>query len=270
MIQIFTLARPQLDLSTVMAFLRHEKVKRTDWRRTRGATRAEEAVELAGRICYMSFGSKQSPKSNYDFIQHLIAQGHESVLEHINWTFGITGVSRAFTHQLVRHRVGFAFSQLSQQYHDESDAFFAEPEGIAQFPEVHKIWIKSVQTASESYRHILKLLRTREASAGLTDREKLRNIRSSARSVLPNATRTTIVVSANARALRHFLRVRGSIVGDTEMRIVCALLLREVRKDTQSVFADFSVKECPDGLPLVEHKPKSSSANEPPKAKKHK
>ncbi|MDU6092992.1 MAG: FAD-dependent thymidylate synthase, partial [Staphylococcus lugdunensis] len=98
------------------------------WIQKGNATEAEHLVEASGRLCYMSFGEQnQSPRNTNEYIMNLIVQGHESVLEHLNWTFLITGVSRAFTHQLVRHRAGFSYSQLSQQYHDESEAEFVVP-----------------------------------------------------------------------------------------------------------------------------------------------
>src|SRR5450759_2970701 len=100
-----------------------------------GPTALERLVEFAGRICYMSFGSNQAPGTNAEYIRKLIRNKHESVLEHAAWTVLISGVSRAFTHQLVRQRVGFAFSQLSQQYHDESNIRFVVPPGIDQIPE---------------------------------------------------------------------------------------------------------------------------------------
>ena len=124
--KIYLIARSRFDEEAFLPFLREEKAK---WHRTAGATEPEEIVEISGRICYMSFKTKrtkQSPRSNADYIRNLIEQGHESVLEHVSWTFLLTGVSRALTHQLVRHRVGFSFSQLSQQYHEETGATFVE------------------------------------------------------------------------------------------------------------------------------------------------
>jgi len=74
----------------------------------------------------MSFGEKQHRQDNASYVANLLSQDHESVLEHANFTILADGISRALTHQLVRHRAGFAYSQLSQQYHDESDAEFLE------------------------------------------------------------------------------------------------------------------------------------------------
>src|SRR4051812_24681486 len=111
--KIQVIARPSLDVNSIGEFLDQE---RTWWRRTGQATPAEELIELAGRVCYMSFGGAQSPKDNSSYVRNLILQQHESVLEHASWTFVLAGVSRAFSHQFVRHRVGFSYSQLSQQY----------------------------------------------------------------------------------------------------------------------------------------------------------
>lgn len=124
-VRLYLISRPALIAQNIEKFLDDEG---TSWRRSPGATAAEEIVELGGRLCYMSFGSDQSPKTTSEYIANLISLGHESVLEHTTWTILITGVSRAFSHQLVRHRVGFAFSQLSQQYHHETDAKFVVPE----------------------------------------------------------------------------------------------------------------------------------------------
>jgi thymidylate synthase (FAD) len=226
------------------------------WREEGGATAAERLVEFAGRVCYMSFGPNQAPGTNAEYIRKLIRNQHESVLEHATWTVVISGVSRAFTHQLVRHRVGFAFSQLSQQYHDESNIRFVVPPGIDQIPELRLIWERAMRDSQAAYQDILAKLSVQSTPSHLkSPREKLRAIRSGARSVLPNASETVIVATINARALRHFLRVRGGIVGDAEMRCVAAALLEAIRPEGPALFCDFSIEYMMDGLPLVVHKP---------------
>jgi len=179
--------------------------------------------------------------------------GHESVLEHVSWTFLVTGVSRGFTHQLVRHRVGFSFSQLSQQYHDETEAQFVEPLAIALSDKARKVWKRAINDSKKAYDEILKSLAEVKQSVAPVDdkRELMRALRSAARSVLPNATETKIVMTANARALRYFLRIRGSIPGDEEMRRVAAALLREVRPEAPSIFFDFEMGSLDDGSPIV-------------------
>lgn len=224
-----------------------------NWHRTLQATASEEIVEVSGRVCYMSFGERQSPRTTPEYVSNLLAQGHESVLEHVSWTFLLAGVSRAFTHQLVRHRVGVAFSQLSQQYHEETQAIFVEPEQLKESPLALQAWREAIAAARKSYTTILDSLAKVQGGDGLhlSKRELNRAVRSAARSVLPNATETKIVMTANARALRHIFKVRGSIPGDVEMRHVMAELFRLVQPQAPSLFADFHVEILADGTPTL-------------------
>lgn len=97
-----------------------------------------------------------------------------------------------------------------------------------------------------------RLIRSIDGNAsGLSGRKAARATRSAARSVLPEGTDTKIVVTANARAIRHFLNVRGGLEDDEEMRLVIAHSLKEVSKDAPSIFANFEAGEMPDGSPVV-------------------
>ena len=254
--RIYLLSRPAFDVDAFLSFLNGENLT---WRRTPRVTEAEEIVEVSGRICYMSYGPNQSPRDNSQYIQNLIRMGHESVLEHVAWTFLITGVSRAFTHQLVRHRVGFAFSQLSQQYHDETDASFVTPPQLDAFPAALEAWNQAMDAATHAYKEIMSSLQQNNSaiSSGLDTKETQRAIRSAARSVLPNATETKIIVTANARAARHFLKMRGSIAGDVEMRQVTAALLQTLKPEAPSLFFDFEIETLSDSSPAVVHVPQS-------------
>ncbi|MDQ3740930.1 MAG: FAD-dependent thymidylate synthase [Actinomycetota bacterium] len=244
--RLYVVARPTLDEAEIAAFLANEE---RSWRRTDGATGPEELLELAGRVCYLSFGVAQSGRSNAEYIARLVDQGHESVLEHATWSFLLTGVSRGFTHQFVRHRIGFSFSQLSQQYHDESDADAVMPEVVRRDEESAELFNEAVDHGQRAYRALLARL---ESTAGeREDRERLRLIRTAARSVLPAATETKIFFSANGRSLRHFLTERGGIPGDEEMRVVSALLAAALRREAPALVADFTLEERDDGLPLV-------------------
>ncbi|MCA6926188.1 FAD-dependent thymidylate synthase [Pectobacterium versatile] len=206
------------------------------------ATGAEHLVEASGRLCYMSFGElNQSPKNSAQYIMNLIEQGHESVLEHLNWTFLITGVSRAFTHQLVRHRAGFSYSQLSQQYHDESDAEFVVPVEVKNNPELFDAWKKHIEACLEFYKTSLLDINSNQKMDNFSKKENMRALRSASRSILPNATETKIIVTANARAIRHFLKMRGSLDGDYEMRMVSEKIYNIVRCDAPALFQDFEV-----------------------------
>lgn len=250
--RIYLISRPTLNMHAVKRFLADEA---TTWRRSVKSTESERIVELGGRICYMSFGDSQSPRTTREYIHNLIDQGHESVLEHAVWTVLITAVSRAFSHQLVRHRVGFSFSQLSQQYHDQTDAQFVLPEPLQHDGRAIEIWEAAIVSSKEAY---TKLITEVERKIGSSDpsmsaKERRRALRSAARSVLPNATETKVLVTANARALRHFLDVRGAIIGDPEMRRVAALLLRLMQKEAPAMFDDFELKFRRDKSPMVIH-----------------
>jgi len=120
--EIYIVGRQTLNNDEVQRFLNdHETYWETD-----SEYSSELIVELAGRVCYMSWGDKQFRKTNSDYIGNLINQEHGSVLEHAVWDLLLTGVSRSLTHELVRHRAGTGVSQLSQRYVDESTAdFFA-------------------------------------------------------------------------------------------------------------------------------------------------
>lgn len=251
---IFVIARPTIDWTAVEAFEKQEQ----PWRRTPDVTDADSLIELAGRLCYLSFGNRQSPKTNAQYIANLVSRGHESVLEHASWTFILAGVSRAFTHQLVRHRIGFSYSQLSQQYHTEEEARFIEPSSIARDPDRQREWRNAIVEAHKTYLTLIADDRRKlSPSEDLSEREFQRASRSAARSLLPAATETKIVISANARAIRHFLTQRGAIMGDEEMRVVSARLLEHVIDDAPALFADFQIGHMADGSPVVSQSAKN-------------
>ena len=261
--KLFLVGRPNFDYASFLEFLETEQ---ETWTKTEEASTPENIVEVAGRLCYMSFGSRQFRKCNKDYIHNLIKQGHESVLEHVSWSFILTGVSRAFTHQLVRHRVGFSFSQLSQQYHDENDATFVMPNFIARFENLAESWRRSVRQSKRASQELLGLLQS-EAFHRLTPLEKKefhRAVRTAARSVLPNATETKIFFTANARAIRHFLAIRGGIPGDEEMRFVSALLLEALNHEAPALFSDFIIEKMADGTPIVHQVPIDENTKETP------
>ena len=242
--KILILSRPQINIDTFLNYLAENDL---DWVRTDNAKGAEEIVEIAGRNCYFSFGSKQSSLPNKDFIKRLIKSQHTSVLEHVNWTFFISGVSRAFSHQLVRHRVGFSFSQLSQQFFDESDCDFVSPPQLENKPECKAIWEDTVKYCKKAYS---MLQRSLEKSSDVNHLQK-KIINNISRSVLPNATETKIVMTANARALRSFLEIRGNVLCDLEMRIFCSNLLEILQDESMTLFYDFSCLTQDDGTPRI-------------------
>lgn len=109
----------------------------------------EALAEVAGRVCYMSFGKGR--KSNHEYIENILASKHGSVLEHAVWCVLMTGISRALTHELVRHRAGFGYSQLSQRYVDEGDARYVVPPLYQENPELLAKWRATIEILRKAY-----------------------------------------------------------------------------------------------------------------------
>lgn len=209
------------------------------------AVAGEKLSEIAGRVCYMSF-AKPRPGGNAAYLGHILEVGHGSVLEHAVFNFIITGVSRSFTHELVRHRAGFGYSQLSQRYVDESTAEYVEPDCIADDPELHAVWTQAVESCQQAYCQLVEGLMGKFTSVeDKTLRRKM--ARQAARSVLPNATETKIFVTANARALRHFIELRCNEHAEVEIRKVAAAVLEVARTAAPNLFGDYALDPLPDG-----------------------
>ncbi len=240
---VYLVGRQTLDPNAIDRFLGDHELSWT----TDTEVGAEALAEMAGRVCYMSYGKGR--KTNAEFIGHLVEVGHGSVLEHGVWSFLITGVSRSFTHELIRHR-HFSYSQLSQRYVDESQSPYIEPDAIAGDPELHAIWTESVNAARSAYdRLVAGLERHYVDEPDRTLRRKL--ARQAARSVLPNATETKIFVTGNARALRHFVEMRGSEFADVEIRKVALAILHLMQREAPAMFADYQLETMPDGSFVV-------------------
>jgi thymidylate synthase (FAD) len=205
----------------------------------------EYLAEVAGRVCYLSF-AKPRPGGNQVYLSHILEVGHGSVLEHAAWNFIVVGVSRSLTHELVRHRAGWAYSQLSQRYVDESVAEYVEPDCIAADPELHRIWLDAVAHSHAAY--VKLAARLQDSFKEEPDRTQRRKLaRQAARSVLPNATETKIFISANCRALRHFIELRASRFAEVEIRKLAVQVLQIMQKESPHMFADYVLSPLPDG-----------------------
>jgi thymidylate synthase (FAD) len=237
--RVYLVGRQMLDQGAIEAFLGdHALTWRTDTE-----VGAEALAEMAGRVCYMSYGKGR--KTNREFLGHIVDVGHGSVLEHAVWSFLVTGVSRSFTHELIRHR-HFSYSQLSQRYVDESDSDFIEPDIIAEDPELDRIWRAAVEETRRAYDLLVEGLQRRYANVPeATLRRKL--ARQAARSVLPNATETKIFVTGNARALRHFIELRGSEHAEVEIRKVAVTMLNLLQAESPGLFGDYTLVRLADG-----------------------
>ena len=240
--KVYLVGRQEVDDEALAAFLSDHDVRR--WS-TDTAEAGETLVEVAGRLCYMSF-ARPRPGGNAAYIGHILEVGHGSVLEHAVFNLIIAGVSRSFTHELVRHRAGFGFSQLSQRFVDESECSFVEPDAIADDPALHRIWLESVEASQRAYRALADGLAAKHAH--LDDKTlRRKKAREAARSVLPNATETKIFVTANARALRHFIEMRADPSADVEIRKVAVAVLKLLQADSPNLFGDYTLVDLSDG-----------------------
>jgi thymidylate synthase (FAD) len=178
---------------------------------------AEALLEHAGRACYRSESRGQPGK----FLAARVREGHESLIEHASVTFDISGISRACSHQLVRHRIA-SYSQESQRYVDMSSPEFVVPPSVARDPEAQAVWDGFTAEVGDAYR------RLRELGVRKED----------ARFILPNATATRIIVTMNFRSLRHLFTVRCDKAAQWEIRDLALEMLRQVYDIAPSVFGD--------------------------------
>ncbi len=219
-----------------------------DW--TTDADGGQALAEFAGRACYQSWSKPNSATAtNAGYLRHILDVGHLSVLEHGTVTMYITEVSRSLTHELVRHR-HFSYSQLSQRYVPERDAVVIEPDVIAEDPQLHELFTEATAASLEAYGKLLEGLEKRfaDVAAPISQRKLARQ---AARSVLPNATETRIVVTGNYRAWRHFIAMRASEAADVEIRALAVAALRELQRLAPNVFSDFQVITLDDGTEVA-------------------
>jgi thymidylate synthase (FAD) len=185
----------------------------------------ERLIEAAGRTCYLSF-DKAGADTAARFCRMLLRSGHHSVFEHASATFRVRGGSRAFTHQLVRHRL-CAFSQQSQRYVDERGFEVVKPGSIAASPEAERVFDDHVGRCREAYDELRKLGVPKE----------------DARFVLPNAAESEIVVTANLRQWRHILELRGARTAQWEIRRFAIEVYRILVKFAPNVLGDFRLSD---------------------------
>jgi thymidylate synthase (FAD) len=208
------------------------------------STDGERLAEFAGRLCYMS-QHNPAKRETREYLDNIKKQGHGSVLEHACYSLLIEGVSRSLTHELVRHRAGFAYSQLSQRYVDESQASFVMPPAVIGEEELETSWREEIEGAQKAY--VTFVERLMERYAWVADKIHRRKMaREAARAVLPNATETKIVVTGNARAWRTMLELRASEGAELEIRRLAVAVLRVLAAEAPGFFSDFEIYTADD------------------------
>ncbi len=185
----------------------------------------EKTIAMAARLCYspsdiLQLKKKLNNVSVEKLIRKIVRMGHHSVLEHVSFTFGIEGISRATSHQLVRHRLA-SYSQQSQRYVVFKDSInYITPQSIARNEESREIFKQITEECFDAYQKLLKL--------GIPVED--------ARYVLPNASETRIMVTMNARELLHFFRLRGCRRAQWEIRALAMEMLSIVKGVAPLIF----------------------------------
>jgi thymidylate synthase (FAD) len=223
----------------------------------------ETLAEFAGRLCYLSFSTAENavnisgghgvikgrPGGNSAYLDNILQVKHGSVLEHAVWSLLFEGVSRTLTHELVRHRAGFGFSQLSQRYVDESNIGFVLPPEIDEGTEEYEIWYEHCLRSGEDYRKLLRRLEQKISQDEGTMKKK--RARQAARSVLPNCAETKILVTGNGRAWRHFCEMRGSPSADMEIRALAVEAFKVLEDQAPNLFAGVDIGMNDDGTDVL-------------------
>lgn len=224
----------------------------------------EKLAATAAKLCYSSSDIDSlmdglTDDKIKDYIKMLVSIGHESVMEHVTFTFGIEGISRACSHQLVRHRIA-SYSQKSQRYVNENSFEFITPPAIREVPEAEAEYMKMISAITESYSKIADLLteyhKNNLVRDGLDEKKALSKARKTAnedaRFILPNACETKIVVTMNVRSLFNFFRHRCCNRAQWEIRAVADEMLKLCLETAPNIFCNAGAScvaegKCPEG-----------------------
>ena len=202
-------------------------------------TAAEHLTEFAGRACYQSFHRPNPATADTgDYLRRtLFEQGHWSIAEHASATFYITGVSRAFTHELIRHR-HLSFSQLSQRFVDESDSNIVLPPAVrgafedSREQDYNSPMVDALMDADIAAQYAYAAIVHELSDAGLPRKQA----REAARAALQNMQETRIVVTGNMRAWHEFLSKRLDPAADAEMQEVAGMIRDELHEVAPNIF----------------------------------
>jgi thymidylate synthase (FAD) len=198
----------------------------------------ERMVALAARLCYSPAGIGElrediSRRDVRGLIRKVLSMGHASVLEHVALTYGVEGISRAASHQLVRHRLA-SYSQQSQRY-VSADASFVTPPTVARSPALRREYRRHMAACSRLYGEL--------TAAGIPPED--------ARFVLPNATETKVLITMNARELHHFFALRTCRRAQWEIREMALRMLAIARRQAPLLFESAGPGcvrgRCPEG-----------------------
>jgi len=242
---VFLIARPSIDLEAMGAYLR--EVGGESWLERRvgeaegGAPNAGELiVEFCGRACYRSWEPGLNPNvtkvrtDQREYFANILGSAHGSVLEHANYSFALHDVSRTFTHELVRHRAGSAFSQESLRYVRLTDIGFRVAPALEPVREQVLAIVEQLEEFQVSAARELGI-----DAEGVPFHVK-KEVTSALRRLAPIGLSTDILWTANARTLRHVIEMRTAEGAEEELRLVFDQIARIMQAEAPGLFQDFA------------------------------
>ncbi len=223
----------------------------------------EATVAAAAKLCYSpstieTIKEGLTPEKTAAFVEMLAEIGHESPIEHVSFTFGVEGISRACSHQLVRHRIA-SYSQKSQRYVNEDSFEYIIPPEVEAIPEAKKEFVRQMEAIDKGYKNLAELLTQKHTEAFILEGLDEKTARSKAkkkaiedaRFLLPNACETKIVVTMNARSLMNFFRHRCCNRAQWEIKEVADQMLKLVSEVAPNLFKNAGPSciagGCPEG-----------------------
>lgn len=215
---------------------------------------AEKLIEASGKLCYLSFSTdlnknltRVGARNNFQYIQEgLIKTKHGSVLEHASVTFAMMNVSRVFTHELVRHRVGTAFSQVSGRYVRADEISYWSPKSIENDVVAReKFW-----NAFSAMEKAVKSIGEHFGIDDMKDFTLKKKLTSMFRRLIGNGQANHIICTMNHRTIRHLIELRTSRHAEEEIRLVFAQVYELVKDRYPAIYADARIEEV-DGYPEV-------------------
>lgn len=224
----------------------------------------EKVVAAAAKLCYSKTGidgilDDLNIKKTEKFLNILMDLGHESPIEHVYFTFGVEGVSRVLTHQLVRHRIGCSYSQQSQRYVKLDQFEYIIPPQIENNEKAKTLFVKAMEEDQKYYDSIVDILYTDNLDKLLKEGKNEKTASQTAekmsiedaRYVFPNACETKIVFTMSARALLHFFRLRACERAQWEIRELSFEMIKKVKAVAPNIFKHAGPEclsgECPEG-----------------------
>jgi thymidylate synthase (FAD) len=221
-----------------------------DWH-TISPTHSEGLIEAYGRLCYRSFAPGLNPnvtrvrEGNKEYLANIIQQKHFSVFEHVSVNFVFLGVSRIFTHELVRHRVGTAISQESLRFVRLTELDFCIPEDIRANPRALQIFEEAIAAGEQWQKELAVVLGLEEKG---TSFEVKKRLTSAMRRIAPEGLATAIGWTANFRTLRHVIELRTDPAAEWEIRYVFGEVAKFLINRYPNAFGDLT-SQMVDGLP---------------------